>query len=332
MKKLDIFEKFIIIINSVIAIVLLAIYVIPFLDPEQFSFFSVLSLTYPAVLILNILFVLYWISKLKLQFLLSLICIGIGYKYFNAFITFENKEVLLTDDIKILSYNVRGHNIYNWIDSPTIKQDIVDFIQEQKADVICIQEYKNIKNTPQYLPYIHHHPLTGMVTFSKYPIVDTKSFNFEGTRNNVIRTDLLIQGDTISNYNVHFQSFMLDSTNKNKKKSVSDLKVLFNKTFEKQAKQVKLVKKDIELNKHRTFIVGDFNNTAFSWHYHQLIENKKDAFIEAGNGLGTTFNYIAPLRIDFMLIDETIKINQFKKFNIKLSDHYPIFSRINIRK
>ena len=81
----------------------------------------------------------------------------------------------------------------------------------------------------------------------------------------------------------------------------------------------------------KKILCGDFNNTAFSWVYKELSKNKQDAFKVAGKGLGKTFNYWYPLRIDFILLDSSFDINNFKTFNVHYSDHYPILARINLK-
>ena len=58
--------------------------------------------------------------------------------------------------------------------------------------------------------------------------------------------------------------------------------------------------------------------------YRKIKSNKKDAFIEAGEGFGKTFNYWFPMRIDFILTSTDIEINKFKTFDEKYSDHFPI--------
>ncbi|MGA8853236.1 MAG: endonuclease, partial [Christiangramia sp.] len=57
----------------------------------------------------------------------------------------------------------------------------------------------------------------------------------------------------------------------------------------------------------------------------------KDAFLEAGSGFGKSFklNYF-PLRIDFLLIEDGMKINEFEKFEIDYSDHYPVSTKISL--
>ena len=76
--------------------------------------------------------------------------------------------------------------------------------------------------------------------------------------------------------------------------------------------------------------MGDFNNTAFSWIYKKLSEDKKDAFIEAGRGFGKSFDYIFPFRIDFILTDTEIKTQKFDTYRVNYSDHYPIMTRITL--
>ena len=65
--------------------------------------------------------------------------------------------------------------------------------------------------------------------------------------------------------------------------------------------------------------------------YRQLSENKQDAFKIAGKGLGKTFNYLYPLRIDFILVDLNFEVNNFKTFEVPYSDHFPILARIKLK-
>ena len=101
------------------------------------------------------------------------------------------------------------------------------------------------------------------------------------------------------------------------------------KNFLKQAKQTELFLVHEKKWKGKKIICGDFNNTAYSWVYTQISNNKKDGFIEAGNGFGKTYNYWFPMRIDFILTDNAATVNQFTSFSIEFSDHYPILARVN---
>ena len=80
-------------------------------------------------------------------------------------------------------------------------------------------------------------------------------------------------------------------------------------------------------------ICGDFNNTAYSYVYKEIKGNLIDTFKEAGNGFGRTFDFkFFPVRIDFVLVDDRFKVNSFKTYDVKLSDHYPIMAKVKLEK
>ena len=78
-------------------------------------------------------------------------------------------------------------------------------------------------------------------------------------------------------------------------------------------------------------VSGDFNNTAYSYVYQLLKGDLVDSFDSAGSGFGGTYNFkYFPMRIDFILMDGSFKVNDFKTFDIDLSDHFPIISTFNL--
>ena len=171
----------------------------------------------------------------------------------------------------------------------------------------------------------------GQAIYSKYPIINSGAFNFKNTSNNIIYADIIIKKDTIRVYNFHLQSLQINPSKEhfgeqNSEKLIARLK----KGFIKQASQTEKFLTHQKKWKGRTILCGDFNNTAYSWVYHQIAKDKKDAFIEAGKGFGKTFNYGFPMRIDFILTDNDMAINKFDTFSKKYSDHYPIMARITI--
>jgi len=73
MKNLRFFEKIVFFFNSIVAFLLLLSYILPLLPPKTFASFSVLSLGVPILIVINALFLLYWLVKIKKQLLLSLV-------------------------------------------------------------------------------------------------------------------------------------------------------------------------------------------------------------------------------------------------------------------
>ena len=74
------------------------------------------------------------------------------------------------------------------------------------------------------------------------------------------------------------------------------------------------------------------NNSAFSYVYRTIKGNMADAFEQAGSGFGASYNFkYYPARIDYVFVEKEIEVKEFKIDNtVELSDHYPIFTRLNL--
>ncbi|MHB1146210.1 MAG: endonuclease/exonuclease/phosphatase family protein [Lutibacter sp.] len=335
MKNLNLIDKFIFILNSLFSMLLLLSYLNYYISPNTIAFFSLISLIIPVLFVINSLFALYWLIRLKKQIFLSLFVLAIGYQYITKFYTFNEKEVFLTDDVKIMSYNVRMFNLYKWIDEKNVDEKIYDFINSKEPDILCIQEFhpslkKGLKYPYEYIKISNETNNFGHAIFSKFKIINSGSLNFSNSGNNAIFADIVKNRDTVRVYNVHLESLNLNPkddyfTQLNSEK----FKRRVQKAFKIQANQVALIMLHQEKTKLKSIICGDFNNTAFSYVYHELKKGKNDAFEVAGKGFGKTFDYKLPVRIDFILTDKKIVVNNFKTFEVKYSDHFPIMTQLN---
>lgn len=334
MKKLSFLNKIVFFLNNLMALFFLAALLLPYVSPRAFPLLSILSLVVPLVLFAHFLFLIYWIVfGFKKQLLLSLLCIllSIGMSIFPY--KFNGRHVVSGSSFSLMNFNVRLFNIYEWIESDDIPENISRFIAEESPDIISFQEYYPDENVQLNYPYkfekldgstLRH----GLAIFSKFKIVNQGSLDFEKSHNNAIFADILRNGDTIRIYNVHLESLGVSPDNvdlnldeQKSKKLIFRLK----KSFIKQQDQVELFL-DHKRNCHYKVIVsGDFNNTSFSWAYLKLKGELNDSFTEAGKGFGKTYSFNKyPLRIDFILADKKFKINEHQNFNIKLSDHEPV--------
>ena len=323
--------------NSILAILLLLSYLLPYISPETVPIFTIISLAVPVLLALNIFFIIYWIIKLKKYFTISLISIILGIGYISNIYKFSEKKIFLNDDLKVMSYNVRLFNHYNWSTDSTIVKKISSFIAEKEPDVLSIQEYYDAESLQLKYPYQFIKTKSnfnkfGLAIFSKFKIINSGSLDLKESANNIIYTDILKDKDTIRVYNIHLESLKMNTSQENFGTKNSDkLLEKMEASFQKQAKQVELFLQHEKKWDGKKILCGDFNNTAFSWVYKELSNEKQDAFKEAGKGLGKTFNYWYPLRIDFILTDANFDINNFKTFDIPYSDHYPILARLNLK-
>ena len=51
--------------------------------------------------------------------------------------------------VKILSYNVRLFNAYKWIKKNDTKEQILNFINKENPDLLCIQEFYSKDSLPK---------------------------------------------------------------------------------------------------------------------------------------------------------------------------------------
>ena len=339
MKKLSGINKLIYIVNALAALVLLFSFALPFLPPKTFSVLSVLNLGVPFLILLNTLFFLYWLIKVQKQLLLSLSVLIIGYLIFGSIYKFStSKNIENPNNIKVMNYNVRLFNLYEWIPEKGLETKIVEFIKKEAPDVLSIQEYHPHENINLSFFKYKFEKLSGNKTkygqaiFSQFPIINSGSVEFPNTPNNAIFIDVVKGKDTIRVYNVHLESMRIDTKIENLKKEDSER--LFNRissTFKMQQSQTELFLKHKNQCKFKTVICGDFNNAAFSYVYRKMKEGLKDTFKKAGNGFGRTYEFkFFPVRIDYIFVDEAFSVNGFKSYNDHYSDHYPIMATLSL--
>ncbi|WP_298901628.1 endonuclease/exonuclease/phosphatase family protein [uncultured Psychroserpens sp.] len=339
MRKLRRLEKLIFIINSLMAFVLLLSYVLPYIEPKKFAFLSVLSLAVPFLIIINILFVIYWLLKVKKQLLVSLVVLVLGYSYvFSLYKFSSSKNVDDRDNLSVMNYNVRLFNLFDWIDDPDLKQNLSGFISEKQPDVLCMQEYRpdaavELNGYFKYEKLSGQKVKSGQAIFTKYPIINSGSIEFPNTSNNAIFADIVRFGDTIRIYNVHLQSSGIDPNVEELTKEKSEnLVKRVSSTFKMQQSQTELFLRHKAKCHYQMIICGDFNNTAYSYVYKEIKGDLKDAFEQAGNGFGRTFDFkFFPVRIDFVLVDKDFEINAFKTYEVNYSDHFPIMAKVKLK-
>jgi len=342
LKKLSFFSKIIVICNFIVALLLLLTYVVPYIPPKSFPVISVLSLAFPILILVNVVFMLYWVFRLKRFIWISGVVLILGLTHVNKLYQFSGKSSVSQDpSITVMNYNVRLFNLYNWIKNPSVKEDILSIVKTTKPDIIGIQEYHDgaYKDFKKLYPYAYKainrkSDKAGQAIFTRFKIINQGQLYFKNTLNNILFIDIINQADTIRVYNCHLQSSGINPEGNMIGKNAS--KALFknvSKTFQRQQEQVAKFNAHIAKCQYKTIVMGDFNNTAFSYTYNQMRNDLNDTFVEAGKGFGKTFDFkLFPMRIDFILADPDFEVHNFKTLKVKLSDHYPIMAKLSLNK
>ena len=330
--KLNFFEQLLVVIN-----VMFLIFQLMLMEsiPSLFSF-SILNLFVPLVVLLNLLLFTFWLLKMKWPFLLFMGAFLIGYGEWNLLYQFPKTAIRKSSaTFSVMSYNVRLFNTYAWIKDDSIPRKIEALIKDQDPDVICFQEYSKA-NAPRldnyeykYIQPSRSRGKSPLPIYSKYPILDQGYIDFEASANSGAYVDLLFRLKRFRIYNLHFESFRIDTKDSLFTNPDSDaIQVKFDEVFQKQLSQIDQFDEVENSNSYPSIICTDLNNTQFSIAYKRLSKNRQDAFVTAGKGLGETYYFSSfPLRIDFIFAAESLKINEFNVVQKPYSDHYPIMTK-----
>jgi len=325
------------------------------------------SLLFPYLYLINLFFLILWIIRRRWFLILPLIAFVLGLTRLPRVLQInpdEEKPVYVegqSEAIHVMSFNVRLFDLYNWSHNNETRQKIFNLFEKEKPDILCMQEfysseepiYDNITGLKEFLVANNYHvefPITlrdrdnwGIATFSKYPIVEKGVLYFDKkTANICIFTDVQIQTDTVRIYNCHLQSIRFRDDDykffenlgqgegeltrlKKSRRIVSRLK----NAFIKRSTQADLIAAHIASCPYPVIVCGDFNDTPVSYTYQTISENLKDAFMESGVGLGSTYAGPLPgLRIDYLLYSGDFASYNFHTIRKELSDHYPISSML----
>lgn len=342
MKKLSLFNKVAYVLNSILALLTFLGYVLPYLTPKFFPFLSVLTLVLPVLLILNFVFVIYWLVQFKRQLFISSIILFVGTPYIPKMykITTSTEPILTKEEgFSIMSYNVHYFNLYQWIDKD-VSANMSQFFKEKSPDILCLQEY-HPKHTIDFKAYTYQHIhkerfMDGQAILSKFPIINKGNVAFENSSNKFLYADILINKDTLRVYSVHLQSTKI-SDDINKEIDSEKSEIIFNRlgaAFKQQLLQADIINEHKKTCTYPIVICGDVNNSAFSYVYRTIKGNLNDCFESMGKGFGRTYNFkYYPARIDFIFSDKRLQVAEFETFDdFSNSDHFPILSRFSFMK
>ncbi len=348
-------HKSLVIFSLIFSGSLLISYLAAHINPDNFWLPAFWGLAYPYLLIINILFVIYWMLRRRWSFLIPLLAILIGYQSLSNFIQFnysvktEKKE----NSINVLSYNVRSFDIYQWTKDPKTPENIIQLTKDLKAGIICFQEFRttnsgllsinNLKKELSAKNIVRSKRGTSVAIFSRYPITHQGEIGFEkGNLCGAIFADVQIGKNTLRVYNLHLESNRFIGKNYefiNKKEfkadehelnEIKDISFRLRYAFIRRAKQAQIIRAHIDQSPHPIIICGDFNDTPQSFTYKTLRDNFSDSFTDKGFGISTTYAGDFPsFRIDYILHDKNTECYDYQRIKKQYSDHYPILSKLS---
>lgn len=335
-------------------------------SPYTCLWLQYLGLFFPFIFGVNVLFFIAFLifKQWKMGLIFFVVFLVCSFSLYTYFPFHRKTEKIPENCIKILTYNVmrfehlkkheKGH-----------PNPIVQYIIDQKADIICIQEYGSLNDHSHNLsddvlieafsatPYHYIERLRpsygyysyGMAIFSKYPLSNVKKVPYDSEYNASFVAELDIKGKKVTLINNHLESNKLsdderadyyDMTREISTEKLENFTHMMYKrltpAYKFRALQAQLIDKIIRETKNPYIIVcGDFNDTPISYVRHKIKGELEDAFVTSGRGMGITFNrYRFLFRIDYIFHSKNIKAYNCTVGKLRNSDHYPLFTYLEL--
>lgn len=302
-------------------------------SPKVLTHLNFLSLAFPFLVMSYLLLTGIWIAQFRKRAYFFLFSFVLFFNPTRRWLNFSTEKKATKKSIKVISFNVHnGEKDY---------KNIRNYLSEQDADVILLQEssydpkISDLQLNSYQKPLIY--PVVSLI--SKYPVLKTESLLDPTQNGHSFYADIEINGQIIRFINVYLEPFSLDKTRV--LEGLEDLKSPENKELERKmsevfklhATQVGVIHSWVKKSPYPIVLAADANSVPNSYEYFQLCKGLKDGFLEAGNGLGTSFHeWKFPIRIDYIFGSEKINFLDYSiDKSIHLSDHFPVMSRFEIK-
>lgn len=363
--KLTFLERLIRLIAIALAIGLVLGFLAGKFDPRDFQLIVFFGLAYPFFLALNLLMIVWWCLRRKWAFAFGTFALVlIGWNTLAATFGFNGEAGIgpkaEAGHIRMMTYNVHSFKPFGEENVESVKQQMLELIENENPDIICFQEYftrrkgafditdslKKILNKPFYyfVPSSENsYEATGLAIFSKYPIKNKGEIPFvNGWGNESIFVDLQVGKKILRVYNVHLQSISfvkqdymyLDQVKQKMDPQLYASKrilVMLRNAFLKRSAQVDVMKAHMKTCETPYIVAGDFNDTPASYAVTQMTKSLKNTFREQGTGFGKTYNGKFPnFQIDYIATTKDIDVINYHIIEAKLSDHFPVRSDLRL--
>ena len=320
------------------------------LNPADYPTLSCLGLAFPVFLVINLLFIFFWLFFKRRMIVISVAGYVLAYSPISVYMPVNLPEDMPDDVIKVLSYNVQNYSGRPRYDGSS--DMIIDYIRECDADIVCLQEdmvpWKGVRMRLDSLytytdtTRVGRKSINAVGIYTRFPILHKERVEFDSDGNGSVAYYLDICGDTVIVINNHLETthLSLDDRQKYKdmRKGEMGKEVARNESKKLvhtlgvsgalRAPQADAVHKYVvEHSGYPIILCGDFNDNPISYARRVIAQGLTDCYVATGRGIGLSYNQ----KGFFVRIDNMMCSGDFRPYNCKVdnkidaSDHYPIF-------
>jgi endonuclease/exonuclease/phosphatase family metal-dependent hydrolase len=356
-KKASWFLKLLLGINVLFVVFTLIAYLAPVISPEKLWLPAFGGLSYPFLLVANLLFILIWLFYRPKNTLLSLFTIISGLNIAGRYFQLRYPDEFDTSDstlISVTTQNVRNFEIWAKYAVPdyTTFDKMVSAFNKNPTDILCLQEAvinhdrtgnlaEKIRNKLNYSSLATatytHDGANGMIILGK-GIKKSSGIINHGGRTIAVFADLETRHGVVRIYSVHLQSakigseeFVMDQLGtyayrdpallRGSKTILRKLK-LANRL---RARQADIIHQHIASSPFPVIVCGDLNDTPCSYIYSTVKKGLNDTFVKAGRGTGRTYHGKFPsYRIDYIFASDDFSIKSHSLERNLYGDHHSV--------
>jgi endonuclease/exonuclease/phosphatase family metal-dependent hydrolase len=363
-------KKIFIITNIMVAVFFLLGCYAKWFNPARWWFTGFFNLGAFYLLVALLGFIIFWLFAKPRWALISVVAVLLAWGPLHHIFPFRVSADFTAqksaEALRIMTWNVEHFDILEHKTHPETKQKMLELIKEYQPDIACFQEMvgaDSIAKAINYIPDIlqqtgfenYHYSFNpkldfdashhfGIITLSKYPIINKQTISFPPNDYNSIfqYADIVKEKDTIRVFNIHLQSLKFSNDNlkyidnpsikdaeavKESKSIISKLK----KGFVKRGLQAGRIRDEINKSPYPVIVCGDFNDLPNSYTYSTIGNGLNNAFEQKGSGLGRTYSGISPtLRIDNIFTSKKMEVLQYNRIAKKMSDHFPVIADVKM--
>lgn len=315
-------------------------------DPRACDSFFLMEIILPVLLVVNLLLGIYYLIRKNPITIIFFIAIIANYNLIGSIYQnpFKAKvEQNAKNRIKVMTFNAEG---FLFSEDHKMADSFKAFIEKEKIDVICIQEYSdnetsNVLGCFDSYPYSYiggkdtNHMNTAI--YSKHPISDSCVILFNNSRNSTLSANIFIHNRLIRLFCNHLQTTNLNHSLKKislphigyncrlLKKILDELKI----NNKMRADQADIIDSLKELSDLPTIVCSDMNDVPLSYTYQQVKGKYKDSFIEQGRGFGYSYHgFLSLFRIDYIFYSSQFTNIDYLSPSTDWSDHNPVIATL----
>jgi len=211
-------NKLLFLLNILTGILLLVLFACSYITPSSLPYIQSITLISPVIIIVNVLFIVYWLLNVSKKAMLSFCCLLLSLPFSLRLFAYSNSTYIENSkSIKVMSYNA------HWLQKAKGTQggytsEFIDLVNDVNPDIIVFQEMsyallKGLKSKYKYVTYIQddpgkwHKPIFSKFKILNYKeIIDVGSFNLQKT----YYVDIQVKARTIRLFNIHLSSFVFE--------------------------------------------------------------------------------------------------------------------------